>query len=69
MASCLCSSTSFLFLERVHYKRKEFAPNGRKFSPLRVDPFSEGDRNNFERVISPESVSFPHMSLCTYPKI
>ena len=39
-------------------ERKEFASNGRKLFPFRVDSFSEWKQNNFDRVYSPESVSF-----------
>ena len=38
---------------------KEFAPSGSKFFPYRVDQFSEGNRNNFDRVGSLESISIP----------
>ena len=31
----------------VYSQRKEFAPNGSKFFPLRVDPFSEGVQNKY----------------------
>ena len=31
-------------------KGKKFVPMGSKFFPLRVDPFSEGNKNNFDRV-------------------
>ena len=43
--------------EMDYSKRKEFAPHGSKLFPFRVDPFSEGKQNNFERVVSLESVS------------
>ena len=29
-------------LKRIYSKRKEFAPNGSKFFPFRVDPISKG---------------------------
>ena len=45
--------------KRVYSKRKEFAPMGSKFFPFRVDPFSEGRQNNFDRVASPERYQFP----------
>ena len=32
---------------------------GSKFSPLKVQPFSEGRQNKFDSVASPESVSIP----------
>ena len=37
-------------LKRVCSKRKEFVPNGRKFFPFKVDIFSEGKKNGFDRV-------------------
>ena len=40
-------------------KSKEFAPIGSKFFPFRVNPFSEGRLNNFDRIVSAESVSIP----------
>ena len=52
--------TSFAFLHiKTLLKRclliKE--RNGNKFFPFRVDLFSEGMQNNFDRVTSPERVS------------
>ena len=44
------------FLKRVYSKRKEFAPTGSKFFPVRVDPFEEGKQNTSDRVIAPDSV-------------
>ena len=39
----LCKKCFFLsLLKKVYSKRKEFAPNGSKFFPFRVDHFSEG---------------------------
>ena len=61
-ADNFCDSL-FAFLLAMHvlkgvcFKRKEFAPKGSKFFPFRVDPFSEGRQSNFDRVVSPESVS------------
>ena len=40
-------------------KRTEFASNVCKFFPLRVDPFSEGSQNKFDKVISAECISIP----------
>ena len=37
------------FWKDVYSKRKEFAPNGSKFFPFRVGPFSEGRQNSFDR--------------------
>ena len=45
------------FYKRVYSKWKEFAPKGSKFLALRVDSFSEG-KEHFDRVFSPEGVSF-----------
>ena len=42
--------------------RKYFFSEGRKealFFPFRIDPFSEGRQKQFDRVVSPESVSSP----------
>ena len=39
---CLLSCTVSPFWKGVYTERKEFAPNGSKFFPLRVDLFSEG---------------------------
>ena len=41
----------------VYSKRKESAPKGSRFFPLREEHFSEGKQNNFERVIPLESFS------------
>ena len=35
-----------------------------KFFPIRVDPFSEGFRNSFDRVVSFEGVSIPLLLKC-----
>ena len=40
------------FRKMVYAKRKEFAP-------FRVDPFSEGGQNKFDRLLFPESVFIP----------
>ena len=58
----LCRPICFLshqsFSEKgVHSKRKECAPTESTVFPLRVDPFLEGRQNNFDNVISLESVS------------
>ena len=42
LTSCLASYTPNPFWQVVHSKRKEFAPKGSKFLPLRVDLYSEG---------------------------
>ena len=36
------------FLKGVYFIRKEFAPKGVKFFPLRVDPFQKGLKNKQE---------------------
>ena len=46
-----------LLKKSLLYKRKEFAPRGSKFLPFRVDAFSEGNQNDFERVASLRFVS------------
>ena len=33
---------------------REFAPKGSKFFPFSKDPFSEGEKNNLDRVTYPE---------------
>ena len=43
----------------VYSLRKKIAPRGSKGFPHRVDLFSEGDKNNFDRVICLENVSIP----------
>ena len=43
-------------LKRGLLIRKEFAPSGSKFFPYGVDPFSDGDKGNFDRVVVPESL-------------
>ena len=55
----------FPFWKGVNSIRKEFAPRGSKFFPLRVDHFSEGDKNKLDRVASPESVSIPLKNIIT----
>ena len=59
MTSCLLQCTPSRFQNGVYSIRKEFASSGSKFFPFRVDPFSEGKKNNCNRVASPESVSIP----------
>ena len=39
-----------VFLKEVYSKRKEFAPNGSKFFPFKVDPFSEGRQNSLRKL-------------------
>ena len=39
---CVLYYTPSPILKEVNSKRKEFAPNGSKFFPFRVDPFPEG---------------------------
>ena len=62
------NSIDFLFCFLAHQvpsewgstlKGKEFAPMGTRLFPFKVDFFLEGRQNNFERVIFPESISFP----------
>ena len=56
----LVSCTSISFWKGVYSKRKEFAPMGSKFSPFRIDPFSEGRQNIFILILnSPEMYQFP----------
>ena len=40
--SCLLSYTICLFGKEAYSNRKEFAPKGSKYFPIRVDLFSEG---------------------------
>ena len=57
---CIPSS----FWKGVYSNRKEFAPLGSKFFPLRVNPFSNKRRpNTFGRVASSESLSIPFKEL------
>ena len=44
-------------LKKFDSKRKEFAPKGSKFFPCRLDPFTKGMQNKFDRVASHENVS------------
>ena len=46
-----------LLLKGVSSKRKEFALKGRKFFPFRVDSFTNGSQNNFDKVVFLISVS------------
>ena len=55
---CLSFLTPIPFWNRVYSKRKEFAPFGSKFFPLRVDPFSEGRQTGFVRFVSSECEPF-----------
>ena len=57
MTSCLLSCEPNPSEKGSALKRKEFDPTGSKFFPLRIDPFTEGSQNKFERVATPESVS------------
>ena len=57
MTSCFLFCTPRPFQKGVYSRRKEFAPMGSKFFPSRIDPFSEGRQNNFDKVASPESIS------------
>ena len=59
MTFCLLSCTPSPFWKGDYSKRKEFAPRRSKFFPFRIDPFSEGRQNNFDRVTSPENDSVP----------
>ena len=52
VTSSLLSSTLGLFWKGVCFQRKEFAPKGSKFFPLREDSFSEGRQKDFDRVAS-----------------
>ena len=64
------NSCDFLFasvytkplLKRVSSIREDFVPFGSKLFPYRADPFSEGDKKKFDRVVSKESVSLPPKS-------
>ena len=47
--SCLLSCKASSFWKEIYSKRKEFGSLGSKFFPFRVDPFSEGNQNNFKR--------------------
>ena len=38
------------FSKGDYSKGKESAPKGSKFLPYKADPFSEGRKNNFDRV-------------------
>ena len=58
MCRPICFLSHQSFSEKgVHSKRKECAPTESTVFPLRVDPFLEGRQNNFDNVISLESVS------------
>ena len=39
-------------LKGVYYKRKEFAPPGSKLFPLKVNAYSKGRKNNFEKDVA-----------------
>ena len=55
----LNSSTPGAFWKGVNSKMKECAPRGSTFFHFRVDPFSEGEQNSFDKVASPESIHSP----------
>ena len=60
MSSCLAVLHTKPLLKGVYAKRKEyFFPTGNKFFPFRIDTFSEGRQNNFDRIVSPEKYQFP----------
>ena len=48
MTSCLLYSKPPCLSEKEFTLKSEFAPKGNKFFLLRIDPFSEGRRNNFD---------------------
>ena len=51
----------FLYIQRDPFETvstlKEFVPGASKLFPFRIDHFQKGDRKNFYRVVSSESVS------------
>ena len=52
VTSCVLYCTQISFWKGVYSIREEFAPS-------RVDRFSKGDNNNFDRIVFPGSVSIP----------
>ena len=52
----------------VYPKRKEFAPRGSKFFPYSADPFSEGYKNNIDRVVLPERIHYDNRPIQIYWK-
>ena len=58
MVFCLLSCTSIHSDKGFTFKGKNLLPRS-KFFPFSVYLFSEGRQNNFDRVVSPESVSIP----------
>ena len=72
VTSCLCSCTSKPFGKGVYSKMEEFTPTGRtvcayrgcKVFPFRIDPFSEGSRNNSDSFTYPESISISLLNPC-----
>ena len=59
LTSCKPSNTPRPFWKWVYSKRKECVPKIGKVLPLRVNPFSKGTQNNFDRVASPDCISIP----------
>ena len=59
MTSCLVSSIWNPFWKGVYSKRKEFAPNGSKFFPFRVDPFSGRSQKQFWQLPPLKVYPFP----------
>ena len=68
VASCLLSCTPFCFPSRLSEKEttlkgQNLAPLGSQIFPFRVEIFQKGSKNNYNRVFTAESVSFPLITL------
>ena len=61
---CLLSCNTNPFWKGVYAGKEEFASSGNKFCPYRADPFSEGEKNKFDKVTSPENVYLSHNTSC-----
>ena len=59
VTSSLCSAHLVPSKKGSALKGKKLLPLGSNFFPFRGDPFSKGDKNNFDRVVSLEKYHLP----------
>ena len=58
LTSCLLSFHQVSSEKGSTLKGKNLVPPGSKFFPFRIDPFSEGNKNDFDRVAFPLYVTY-----------
>ena len=59
---CILSVHQYPSEKGATLKRKNLLPKGSKFFPFREDPFPEGSKINFHRIVSLENVSIHTLS-------